>query len=204
MGNISPPLIKKKLRVAVLISGQGSNLQSIIDACKDAAFPAQVSLVISNVEDAYGLTRAQNNNITTRIVSHKNRASKGEFEAQLLAELDKSDIDLVCLAGFMRILTPTFLLPWIGRIINIHPSLLPKFKGLDAHQRAIDSGDKESGCTVHYVTFGVDEGEIILQRKVPILLGDTSETLSKRILEQEHIAYPEAIRIMASKPLLYL
>lgn len=188
-----------KLRLAVLISGRGSNLQSIIDACRIDGFPAEIKVVISNFEDAYGLVRATENNITTRFVSHKSFATKAEFETKILDILQEFQIDLVCLAGFMRILSPTLITPWEGRIINIHPSLLPKHKGLHTHERALAEGDKESGCTIHYVTPGMDEGDIILQKSVPITDGDTPETLAAKILVQEHIAYPQAIRIMAKK-----
>lgn len=200
MGGISqhtdtPP----KLRLAVLISGRGSNLQSIIDACRIDGFPAEIKVVISNIGDAYGLVRAHENNITTRFVSHKNFATKAEFETKILSILEEFEIDLVCLAGFMRILSPTLITPWEGRIINIHPSLLPKHKGLHTHERALQEGDSESGCTIHYVTPGMDEGAVILQKSVPIISGDTPETLAARVLVQEHIAYPEAIRMMAKK-----
>lgn len=196
MGDVDSP---KKIGLAVLISGRGSNLQSIIDACRIAEFPAEIKLVISNVADAYGLVRARNCGIPTRVVSHKDYKIKQYFEEELLKTLSEFDIDLICLAGFMRILSPSFIAPWEGRIINIHPSLLPKHKGLHTHERAIESGDMESGCTIHYVTPAMDEGEIILQRSVPILPGDTPEILAARVLEQEHIAYPEAIRLMAAK-----
>lgn len=196
MGGVSHD---KQLRLAVLISGRGSNLQSIIDACRIDNFPAEIGVVISNIEDAYGLVRAKDANIPTRFVSHKDYATKAEFESKLLSIFQEFKIDLVCLAGFMRILSPTLLTPWEGRIINIHPSLLPKHKGLHTHERALEAGDKESGCTIHYVTPGMDEGEIILQRKVPIEPGDTPDLLATRILAEEHIAYPEAIRIMAIK-----
>ncbi|HAJ90099.1 MAG TPA: phosphoribosylglycinamide formyltransferase [Rhodospirillaceae bacterium] len=190
---------KPKLRLAVLISGRGSNLQSIIDACRIDDFPAEIGVVISNIHDAYGLVRAHDNDITTRIVSHKDFATKAEFETAILDILTEFKIDLVCLAGFMRLLSPTLITPWEGRIINIHPSLLPKHKGLHTHERALDSGDTESGCTIHYVTPGMDEGEIILQRSIPVIAGDTPDSLAARILAEEHIAYPEAIRMMASK-----
>ncbi len=187
-----------KLKLAILISGRGSNLQSTIDACRIDNFPAEIKVVISNNEDAYGLVRAQQNNIPTHIVSHKDYALKEDFEKKILSVLDGYEIDLVCLAGFMRLLSPTLLTPWENRIINIHPSLLPKYKGLHTHERAIENGDTESGCTVHYVTIGMDEGEIILQKKVPILEKDTPDLLAARVLEQEHIAYPEAIRLLFS------
>lgn len=200
MGSISHQAAPSaKLRLAVLISGRGSNLQSIIDACRIDNFPAEIKVVISNIEDAYGLVRAEENNITTHIVSHKNYTTKADFESKILSILEEFQIDLVCLAGFMRILSPTFITPWEGRIINIHPSLLPKHKGLHTHERALEAGDTESGCSIHYVTPGMDEGEIILQKSVPILKDDTADTLAERVLAQEHLAYPEAIRLMAAK-----
>lgn len=189
----------EKIGLAVLISGRGSNLQSIIDACRIDGFPAEIKVVISNIPDAYGLVRAQNANVPTRIVSHKDYATKSDFEQKILDILDEFSVDLVCLAGFMRIISPVLITPWEGRIINIHPSLLPKHKGLHTHERAIAAGDSESGCTIHYVTPGVDEGEIILQRAVPIHPDDTPDTLAARVLEQEHIAYPDAIRRMAAQ-----
>lgn len=189
----------EKIGLAVLISGRGSNLQSIIDACRIDGFPAEIKVVISNIPDAYGLVRAQNADVPTRIVSHKDYTTKSDFEQKILDILDEFSVDLVCLAGFMRIISPVLITPWEGRIINIHPSLLPKHKGLHTHERAIAAGDSESGCTIHYVTPGVDEGEIILQRAVPIHPDDTPDTLAARVLEQEHIAYPDAIRRMAAQ-----
>lgn len=196
-GNGLPQSQIKKLALAVFISGRGSNLQSLIDACADPQFPAEIKLVISNKADAYGLVRAQNAAITTKIIPHKDFDTRELFEAALLRELAQYKIDLICQAGFMRILTPYFLNHWHGPIINIHPALLPKFKGLHTHERALEAGESISGCTVHYVSEGVDEGEIILQKTVPILPGDTAETLAARVLEQEHIAYPEAVRLLA-------
>lgn len=190
---------KGKIKLAVFVSGRGSNLQSIIDACRIDEFPAEIAVVISNKADVYALERANISNIPTRIVLNKDYPTREEFETQLLTTLAEFDIDLICLAGFMRVLTPHFIVPWSGRLINIHPSLLPKYKGLHTHERAIEAGDIMSGCTIHYVTPSVDEGEIILQRSVPILPGDTPDTLAARVLEQEHIAYPEAIRILANK-----
>ena len=190
---------KKKIGLAVLISGQGTNLQSIIDACRIDNFPAEIKLVISNAPEAYGLIRAKDSGVPTRIVCNKDYPSKENFELSLLSALSEHNIDLICLAGFMRILSPTLVTPWIGRIINIHPSLLPKYRGLNTYQRAIESGDTESGCTVHYVTNDLDDGEVIVQRTVPILSVDTADTLAARILEQEHLAYPKAIQIMASR-----
>ena len=188
-----------KLNLAVLISGRGSNLQSLIDACRIESFPAQISVVISNKPDAYGLVRAAESGIPTRVVSSKGFTTREDFEDKLLATIADFPVNLVCLAGFMRVLTPRFIDPWQGRLINIHPSLLPKYKGLHTHERAIEAGDIMSGCTIHYVTAGVDEGDIILQRSAPILPSDTPDILAARVLEQEHIAYPEAICILAKK-----
>jgi phosphoribosylglycinamide formyltransferase-1 len=202
MGLVDLTLSSKKLGLAVFISGRGSNLQSIIDACRIDDFPAKIKVVVSDVEEAYGLTRAKSADIPTRFVSRKNYGTKGEFEAAILENVKEFSVDMICLAGFMRILSADFLGQWNKPIINIHPSLLPKHKGLDTHQRAIDAGDTESGCTVHHVTAGVDEGELILQKKVPILNSETAEVLAARVLAVEHEAYPEAIRIMAKK-LLY-
>lgn len=185
------------IQLAVLISGRGSNLQSLIDACAAADFPARIAVVISNKADAYGLVRAQNAGIPTHIISHKDFSDRESFERAMLDCLADYPIDLICQAGFMRILTSTFISPWRGRLINIHPSLLPKFKGLHTHERALEAGESEAGCTIHFVNEGVDEGEIILQRSVPIIQGDTPDSLAARVLEQEHIAYPEAVRRLA-------
>jgi phosphoribosylglycinamide formyltransferase-1 len=186
------------LRLAVLISGRGSNLQSLIDACADPAFPARIAVVISNKADAYGLVRAQQAGIPAITVSHKDFVSREAFEDALLGALAPHHIDLVCLAGFMRVLTPRFITPWAGKMLNIHPSLLPAYKGLHTHERAIAAGEKESGCTVHFVTPDLDDGPVLVQKRVPILPDDTPDTLAPRILEQEHIAYPEAIRLIAN------
>lgn len=188
-----------KLNLAVLISGRGSNLQSLIDACRDPDFPARIVLVISNVPDAGGLARAAAAGIETRTIDHRLYGrDRAAFESSLLQTLAAYPVDLVCLAGFMRILTDRMVEPWLGRMINIHPSLLPLYKGLDTHARALADGVPEAGCTVHYVTLGMDEGPVIVQRKVPILPGDTPETLGARVLEQEHQAYPDAIQQIAS------
>ena len=186
-----------KIKLAVLISGRGSNLQALIDACAADDFPAGISLVISNRPGVYGLERAENAGIPTALVDHKNFVSRETFEQALLAKLQERDIDLVCLAGFMRILSADFIRHFEGRIINIHPSLLPRHKGLDAQTQALAAGDSESGCTVHYVVPEMDSGPVIVQKRVPILPGDTEQSLSERILEQEHIAYPEAVKIIA-------
>ena len=186
-----------RLNLAVLISGRGSNLQSIIDACKEEDFPARIQIVISNKADAYGLVRAQQAGIQTCVIDHRDFSSREEFERSLKQEIEKHKIDLICLAGFMRVLTSGFVNDFQNRIINIHPSLLPKHKGLHTHERAIEAGDAESGCTVHYVIPEMDEGPIIVQRSVAVMKHDTPETLAARVLAEEHFAYPEAIKIVA-------
>lgn len=189
----------QKLNLAIFVSGNGSNLQSIIDACRIDNFPAKVGLVVANKTESFGLVRAAQAGIPTRVVLHKDYPTRELFEEQLLLVLHDFKIDLVCLAGFMRILTPHFIKPWAGRLINIHPSLLPKHKGLHTHERAIAAGDKEAGCTVHFVTPEVDEGEIILQSSVPIFQNDTPDLLAARVLKEEHLLYPAAIELMAPK-----
>lgn len=193
----------RKLDLAVLISGRGSNLQSLIDACADPDFPARIAVVLSNKAEAYGLERARQAGLPALVVSHKEFDSREAFEQAMIDALSPYPVDLVCQAGFMRILTPLFIAHFNGRLINIHPSLLPKFKGLHTHERAIEAGELQSGCTIHYVSEGVDEGEIILQRSVPVLAGDTADSLAARVLEQEHIAYPEAIKLLAQKLLTH-
>lgn len=194
----------RSLNVAVLISGRGSNLQSIIDACADPKFPASVRVVLSNEPDAYGLERAQAAGIPTEIVPHKAHPSRKEFEEAMQAVLVKYNVDLICLAGFMRVLTPDFVARWEGRMLNIHPSLLPAYPGLHTHERVLANHEKESGCTVHFVTPGLDEGPALLQIRVPVFPNDTAETLAARVLEQEHIAYPEAIRLLAFGQIHYV
>ncbi|MDX2073095.1 MAG: phosphoribosylglycinamide formyltransferase [Alphaproteobacteria bacterium] len=186
-----------KKRVAVLVSGSGSNLQALIDASAAADYPAQIALVISNRDDAYGLTRARNAGIATHVISHKDFESREAFDAAMDAVMTQHQVEFICLAGFMRVLSPWFVEKWQGKMINIHPSLLPKYKGLHTHERAIEAGDKEAGCTVHWVSAGVDEGEIIAQASVPILAGDTPETLADRVLAEEHKIYPAALKRIA-------
>ncbi len=186
-----------KKRIAVLISGSGSNLQALIDACAAPDFPAEIALVLSNKKEAYGLTRAQKAGLKTHIISHKDFESREAFDAAMDAALKEHQVELICLAGFMRVLSAWFVEQWQGKMINIHPSLLPQYKGLHTHQRAIDAGEKEAGCTVHWVSAGVDEGEIITQARVPVLAGDTAETLAARVLEQEHKIYPAALKKIA-------
>lgn len=174
-------------------------MSALIEACRAPDFPARVALVVSNKPNAAGIQVAQDAGIDTVVVDHKAYENKRDFEGALLERIDPNRIDLICLAGFMRILSKHFIDGWEGGIINIHPSLLPKYKGLDTHERALAAGDKEAGCTVHYVIPEMDSGEIIVQKIVPVLPGDTSDSLAARVLVQEHIAYPEAVRILADR-----
>jgi phosphoribosylglycinamide formyltransferase 1 len=183
-----------KRKIGVLISGRGSNLRSLIEACADANYPAEIVLVISNVADAGGLTHAANAGIATKVISHKTFASREAFDAAIDAALGDADVELVCEAGFMRIHSESFVRKWQGRILNIHPSLLPAFKGTRVHEQAIAARVKTSGCTVHFVAAEVDSGPIIAQAAVPLLDGDTPETLAARVLEEEHRLYPLALR----------
>jgi phosphoribosylglycinamide formyltransferase-1 len=185
------------LQVAVLISGRGSNLQALIDACAQADFPAKIVRVIANRADAGGLDRAAKAGIGTAVISHRDYSSRQDFDAALDAEIRASGAELVCLAGFMRILTPWFVERWLDRLINIHPSLLPAFKGLDTHQRALDEGVRITGCTVHFVRPDMDTGPVILQAAVPVLDGDDADMLAARILRQEHVIYPMALKLIA-------
>jgi phosphoribosylglycinamide formyltransferase 1 len=189
------------LKVGVLISGQGSNLQAIIDACKRKEIPAVVACVISNKPEAYGLERAKKEKIPAIVVNEKDFPEKSSFEEQIISTLWKHEVDLVALAGFMKILSGHFINAFRGRLINIHPALLPSFPGLHGQQQAFDYGVKVSGCTVHFVDEGCDTGPVIVQKTVPVLDNDTLETLSQRILEQEHKAYPEAIKLFAESRL---
>jgi len=182
-----------KKRIAVLISGSGSNLQALIDACAEPGYPAEIVLVLSNRETAYGLSRAREKNIPTHVISHKAYPSRETFDEAMDTVLRAHNVELVCLAGFMRVLSAAFVEKWQGKMINIHPSLLPKHKGLHTHQRAIDAGDTEAGCTVHWVATEVDGGEIILQARVPVLPDDTEDSLAARVLSEEHIIYPQAL-----------
>lgn len=189
----------EKLNLAILISGRGSNMQALISACEDQDFPARVAVVVSNRPDAAGLEIAAVKNIPVAIVDHKTYTGKAAFEQALQDVLAGYDIDLICLAGFMRILSADFIAAWPDKIINIHPSLLPAYKGLDTHGRAIADKVAESGCSVHFVTPGMDEGPVIIQKKVPVFADDTPQTLASRVLEQEHVAYPEAVRLIGEK-----
>ncbi len=188
-------------RIVVLISGSGTNLQAIIDACKLADYPGSVVGVVSNKSDAYGLTRAQDAGIETVVLSHKNFESRENYDQALITKIDQLTPDVIVLAGFMRILTPAFVQHYQGKLLNIHPSLLPKYQGLNTHQRAIDAGDKEHGVSVHFVTEELDGGPVILQAKVPVFDGDTTDDLAARVHEQEHRIYPLVIKWLCQKRL---
>lgn len=188
-----------KLRVAILISGSGSNLQALLDMCAADDAPAEIVRVISNVKTAYGLERARTAGIKTTVIDHKSYDGREAFEDALHQVLDSDKIELICLAGFMRLLTDGFVQKWRDRLINIHPALLPSFKGLHTHERALETGVKFHGATVHYVRPDMDEGPIIIQAAVPVLPDDTPETLGTRVLEQEHRIYPEALRLIANR-----
>lgn len=182
----------EKARLVVLISGSGSNLQAFIDATQNGTLNANICAVISNRADAFGLQRAANAGIANEAIDHRQFDSREAFDAELLARVQRYQPDLILLAGFMRILTPVFVSPLQGRLLNIHPSLLPKYPGLHTHQRALDAGDAEHGVTVHFVTQELDSGAPIIQAKVPVLPDDNAATLSQRVLAQEHHIYPLA------------
>jgi phosphoribosylglycinamide formyltransferase-1 len=184
------------LKVAVLISGRGSNLEALAAACR-AGVPAEIALVLSNQADAAGLGHAARAGIASRAIPHRDFSSRAAFEAALGDALDAAGVGLVCLAGFMRVLTPAFVRRWQDRLVNIHPSLLPAFPGLDTHARALAAGARFAGCTVHFVRAEIDAGPIILQRAVPVLPGDDPERLAARVLAAEHQAYPAALRLIA-------
>lgn len=187
-----------KKRVAVLISGRGSNMAALIEAAKAQDYPAEIVLVVSNRPDASGLERARAAGIATAIVDHRPFGEDREaFERALDAQLQAYRIDLVCLAGFMRLLTPPFVRRWSGRMLNIHPALLPEFKGLHTHRRALAAGVKRHGATVHFVVPEMDCGPIVAQDSVPVLEDDTEESLAARVLEVEHRLYPQALRLVA-------
>jgi phosphoribosylglycinamide formyltransferase-1 len=188
----------QKKRVAVLISGRGSNMTALIEAAKAADYPAAIAVVISNRPDAAGLERARAEGITTVVVDHRPFGDdRAAFEHALDAELHRHRIDLVCLAGFMRLFTPNFVERWSGRLLNIHPALLPQFKGLHTHRRALAAGVREHGATVHFVVPEMDAGPIIAQDAVAVLEGDTEDSLAQRVLAVEHRLYPRALRLVA-------
>ncbi|NMP16730.1 phosphoribosylglycinamide formyltransferase [Thalassotalea sp. Y01] len=176
--------------IVVLISGSGSNLQAIIDACNDGKVAGSITGVLSNKADVFGLERAKTAGIDAQVLSHKEFDSREQYDQALIAKIDAWQPDLVVLAGFMRILTPEFVQHYKGRLLNIHPSLLPKYQGLNTHQRALDAGDEEHGVSVHFVTEELDGGPVILQAKIPVFAGDTAADLQARVHEQEHRIYP--------------
>ncbi|MDR6265144.1 phosphoribosylglycinamide formyltransferase [Roseobacter sp. N2S] len=182
------------VRVAVFISGGGSNMLSLLDAMDDPDFGAEPVLVLANSAQAGGLKKAADRGVATAVVDHKDYANRPSFEAEISKVLDEYVPDVICLAGFMRVLTADFTSQWDGKMLNIHPSLLPKYKGLHTHQRAIDAGDSQGGCSVHLVTAALDDGPILGQAAVPILAGDTSDDLAARVLIEEHKLYPTALR----------
>ncbi len=184
-------------RVGVLISGRGSNLQALLDACADAAFPATIVLVISDQAEAPGLERAARAGVPTQVVARRDYADRAACDAAMTAAFEAAGVELICLAGFMRILSEAFVDHWRDRTINIHPSLLPLFPGLDTHARALEAGVKLHGCTVHYLRFEMDSGPILGQAAVPVLPGDDAETLAARVLEAEHRLYPHCLRLVA-------
>jgi phosphoribosylglycinamide formyltransferase 1 len=186
-----------RLKVAALISGRGSNLRALIDACAAPDFPAEIALVLSNRTDAKGLAHAAASGIRSIVVPHRDYSSRESFEAAVERTLADAGTELVCLAGFMRLLTAGFVERWRDRLVNIHPSLLPAFRGLDTHARALAAGVRFAGCTVHFVRAEMDEGPIIVQAAVPVLPGDDEERLATRVLAAEHQAYPLALRLIA-------
>jgi len=183
--------------LVVLISGSGSNLQALIDSITHDGNPARIAAVISNRADAYGLERAKQAGIATAVLDHKQFDGREAFDAALVEAIDAFDPQLVVLAGFMRILTPGFVRHYAGRLLNIHPSLLPKYKGLHTHQRALDAGDTEHGCSVHFVSEELDGGPLVVQAVVPVQSDDSPSSLAQRVHEQEHVIYPLAVRWFA-------
>ena len=185
-------------RVGVLISGRGSNLASLIEAAREPGYPAEIVLVLSNKADAYGLVRAKEAGIATRVISHKGFPSREEFDAVITGALKEARVDLVCNAGFMRLHSAAFVREWSGRQLNIHPSLLPAFRGLHPQARALEAGVRVSGATVHFVSEEMDAGPIIAQGAVPVRADDTEDALAARILVMEHRLYPLALKLVAS------
>jgi len=188
-----------KKRVGVLISGTGSNMKALVEAGRAQGSNFEVVCVASNKADAGGIAWAQTQGLNTKVLSHKDYATREEFDAALNEYLQSKRLDLIACAGFMRIMTPVLITPWQGKMLNIHPSLLPKYKGLHTHQRAIEAGDKEAGCSVHWVTAELDGGPVIAQTRVPISAGETPETLAARVLAEEHRLYPKVISNITRK-----
>ena len=188
----------RRLRVGVMISGRGSNLQALIDACARPDIPARIVLVISNIAAAGGLSRARAAGLATEVIPHGEHANRAAFDSAVTAAFEAAGVELICMAGFMRLVTEGFVAHWRDRLINIHPALLPAFKGLDTHARALEAGVKEHGCTVHFVRHEMDSGPIIGQAAVPVRPGDTPDSLGARVLEAEHRLYPHCLRLIAA------
>jgi phosphoribosylglycinamide formyltransferase 1 len=188
-----------KKRVGILISGRGSNMRALVEASRQPDYPAEIVLVASNVPHAEGLRWAESQGISTLCVNHKDFTSREAFDTQLNQELQKYNLDLICCAGFMRIMTSALIKPWSGRMLNIHPSLLPDYRGLHTHTRALADGRTEAGCTVHIVTEELDGGPIVAQSRVPIMPGDTPELLAARVLKVEHPLYVKALEQFAKR-----
>ena len=186
-----------KLKLGILVSGRGSNMRALVKACRDARFPARVAIVISNRPDAAGLKFAAKAGIPTAVVDHKAFADRDSFERALHKTLKDAGVELLCLAGFMRLLNTGFVNRWRYRLVNVHPSLLPAFKGLHTHERVLEAGARFTGCTVHFVRPEIDDGPIIIQAAIRVLPGDTPARLAARVLKYEHRIYPEAVRLIA-------
>jgi phosphoribosylglycinamide formyltransferase-1 len=185
------------MKVGILISGRGSNMQALIGACKAGTMPVEIALVVSNRADAGGLALAEAADIPTKVIRHKDYDSREAFDDALHESLTGAGVELVCLAGFMRLLTKGFVDRWHDRLVNIHPSLLPAFKGLDVHERVLAAGVRITGCTVHFIRAEMDTGPVIVQAAVPVAGDDTPDTLAARVLAQEHVIYPLALRLIA-------
>jgi len=187
----------ERLKLGILISGRGSNMRTLIEACRRGSIPADINLVLSNRADAGGLEVAKAAGLPTQVIAHRDYPDRLLFDAALDGALRAADVNFVCLAGFMRLLTERFIEGWYNRMINIHPSLLPAFPGLDTHRRALEAGVRFAGCSVHYVRFETDTGPIIAQAAVPVMPGDSEESLAERVLAAEHRLYPLALRLIA-------
>jgi phosphoribosylglycinamide formyltransferase 1 len=190
--------MKRKFAIGVLVSGSGSNLQSIINSIEQGRLDAEIKIVVSNIRDAYALQRAEHHSLPTAVVSHEDFETREAFDEEIVRILQAKGVELVVMAGFMRIITPVLLQAYPEKIINIHPALLPSFPGIHAQRQAVDYGVRFAGCTVHFVDVGVDSGPIIIQAIVPVYDEDTEETLSQRILKEEHRIYPQAIQFFAT------
>lgn len=190
--------MKQRKRVGILISGQGSNMQALIQAARNPVYPAEIACVVSNNPDALGLAFAHDSDIATKIINHRDFVTREAFDTALAGYLQTQNLDLICCAGFMRVMTPIMITPWAGRMLNIHPSLLPAYKGLHTHDRALADGAKIHGCTVHIVTEELDDGPIVAQAKVLVHPGDTPESLATRVRGKEHQLYIEALAKIAA------